>query len=692
MPSNFMKVPKDEEETENMKLQDVIDPKLIGELSKDNTVIGIDIGSRTGKAVMIHKDNLYTAQTGTGYDMQMTADELLEMLFEQAGITINEVQYIVGTGYGRVAMNFEGIDRHMVSEISCHAMGVHYLDSSTQTIIDIGGQDSKAIRVDENTGKVVSFVMNDKCAAGTGRFLEKVANILGYTTEEIGDVALKSKKEIEISSQCVVFAESEIISLRAAGELPEDIAAGIHFAAASRVYTLVKHVEFAPGLQFSGGVSNNKGMKYAIEKLMGVTIKPVPLNMIYAGCLGAAVYALKYLNIQESFISMSADYEPCDLSSVEKIIERELDRYIQKKDGTKKVGYTCTYTPVELLEAAGVQHLRLMQAGNTEEVSYGEVLTKSAYCDVIKSCLGRFALKSPINMAIDKMVLFYTCASMRKAAESMEAHFVETSIYATPRQGTRESSRNEYYQEMCNCRRDLETFIGHPISDEVIREKIQLYNMVRSKLKQISELRKRNEPAITGAEYLDIAKAYFYVAPDRLLPVLNELYDRLSQKPDKSTKRMRLMMVGGTVFDGDRRVINIIENQLGARVVVEDHCTGLSPFYHQLETEGNPVRNLAEGYLDKAPCAILAPIERRVEFSAKLAKEYQVDGVIYAYVKFCPSYGTLKGCFVKKFQELGIPLLELPVDYSKSDEGQLKTRIEAFTEVLLEVMTRKENG
>lgn len=674
-----------------MKLKEIIDAKVLDELSDKNTVIGIDIGSRTGKAVLIHKDEVYTAQVGTGYDMQMTANELLDMLFEQSGLSLDDVEYVVGTGYGRVAMKFENIPWHMVSEISCHAMGVHYLDAETQTIIDIGGQDSKAIRVDPHTGKVVSFVMNDKCAAGTGRFLEKVANILGYKTEEIGTMALKSEKDLEISSQCVVFAESEIISLRASGEKPEDIAAGVHYAAASRVYTLVKRVEFAPGLQFSGGVSNNEGMRAAFEKLIGVSIKKLPLDMIYAGCLGASIYALRYLNMQENYISMSLDNEPCDLSMMETEIEKAKERFIGKEDGTKKVAYNCTYTPVELLEAAGLQHFRLIQAGNTEEVATGEVLTKSAYCDVIKSCLGRFAMKSPINEAIDKMFVFYTCASMRKAAESINAHFKETSIYATPRQGMRESSRNEYLQEITNYKRDLEQFVGHKIPNEVIVEKIKEYNQVRMKLRKISELRKRNEPALTGGEFLDIAKGYFYLPPSQISPILDKIYDDLSQKADKTTRRMRLMMLGGTVFDGDRRVIDIIEKQLGARIVVEDHCTGLSPFYHQIEEEGEPLRNLAEGYLDKAPCAILAPIERRVEFAAKLAEEYQVDGIIYAYVKFCPSYGTLKGCFLKKFQEMNLPVLELPMDYSKSDEGQLKTRVEAFTEVLLEVMAKRGN-
>jgi predicted CoA-substrate-specific enzyme activase len=173
-------------------------------------------------------------------------------------------------------------------------MGAHVLNRGTRTIIDIGGQDSKAIKVDPDNGRVRDFVMNDKCAAGTGRFLEKIAELLDYQLEELGDRALEATKKIEISSQCVVFAESEVISLKARGERREDIAAGIHYASARRVRNLVNRVGLDPELVFSGGVSNNVGMKRALEDLVGHEITTTRLDMVYAGAVGAAVLAQKY--------------------------------------------------------------------------------------------------------------------------------------------------------------------------------------------------------------------------------------------------------------------------------------------------------------------------------------------------------------------------------------------------------------
>jgi predicted CoA-substrate-specific enzyme activase len=179
----------------------------------------------------------------------------------------------------------------VITEISCHAMGAHWLNAGTRTIIDIGGQDSKAIKVDPKTGRVVEFVMNDKCAAGTGRFLEKIAELLGFTLEELGPRALEADRKVEISSQCVVFAESEVISLKAKGERPENIAAGIHFASARRVRNLVNRLGLEPQLVFTGGVSNNPGMRNALEEVMGHPIQTTKIDMTYAGALGAAVFA-----------------------------------------------------------------------------------------------------------------------------------------------------------------------------------------------------------------------------------------------------------------------------------------------------------------------------------------------------------------------------------------------------------------
>lgn len=275
-----------------MELKDIIDSELISEIT-DDKVIGVDIGSRTGKAVLIANGNLYTAITPTGVFMQETADKLFEILLRETGLEIADIDYITATGYGRISLGFENVPLNVVTEISCHAMGAHFLNSKVQSIIDIGGQDSKAIKVDPRNGKVVEFIMNDKCAAGTGRFLEKAANLLDIEVEEMGDEALKATKPANISSQCVVFAESEVISLKARGETRADIAAGIHVATARRVRNLINRLGIEQELVFTGGVSNNVGMKKALEELLGHSISTVKLDTIYAGALGAAIFAQK---------------------------------------------------------------------------------------------------------------------------------------------------------------------------------------------------------------------------------------------------------------------------------------------------------------------------------------------------------------------------------------------------------------
>jgi len=275
----------------SMNISEVLCEEKLAELHDDISTIGIDIGSRQSKAVLIHDKKIHVAITASGVDSQETAERLIGKLIGGAGIPRDRISWIVGTGYGRVAMQFNDIPSGVMTEITCHALGAHFLNAGTKTIIDIGGQDCKAIKIDPKNGRVVEFVMNDKCAAGTGRFLEKTAEMLGYSLEELGDRALESKKKLEMSSQCVVFAESEIISLKARGESRQDIAAGIHFAAARRVKNLVNRIGLDPELIFSGGVSNNLGMKYALEELLKQPIKTTALDTVYCGALGAAVFA-----------------------------------------------------------------------------------------------------------------------------------------------------------------------------------------------------------------------------------------------------------------------------------------------------------------------------------------------------------------------------------------------------------------
>jgi predicted CoA-substrate-specific enzyme activase len=253
--------------------------------------IGIDIGSRATKGVLLLDGKITAAIVASGVSTKETAQNILNALLDGAHLKQDDVEYLVGTGYGRIVMEFDNIPTQILTEISCHAMGAYVLNPATQTIIDIGGQDSKAIKVDHTNGKVIEFIMNDKCAAGTGRFLEKVAQLLELTLDELGECALQAKNPVEISSQCVVFAESEVISLKARGATREDIAAGIHLATARRIKTLMRRIGLEPVILFTGGVTNNLGMRKALEDVLDIQLGDAPIDTTYAGALGAAVYA-----------------------------------------------------------------------------------------------------------------------------------------------------------------------------------------------------------------------------------------------------------------------------------------------------------------------------------------------------------------------------------------------------------------
>jgi predicted CoA-substrate-specific enzyme activase len=653
-------------------------------------VVGLDIGSRGSKGVLLKGNEIYTALIPTGLFMQETADEILGKLLAIAQLSRKDIGFIVGTGYGRISLKYDDIPYQVVTEISCHAMGVHAVVPQARTIIDIGGQDSKAIKIDPSTGKVVEFVMNDKCAAGTGRFLEKAANILGIDLSQLGEVAIQSKKPAQISSQCVVFAESEVISLRARGERSNDnearadIAAGIHLSAARRVHNLLGRIGIEPGLVFSGGVSNNRGMWHTLEELLGAKFTPTKIDMIFAGALGAAVYAGKHFaNLPKPAATITSDTLKLDLRQFTELINEEQQAVIDAK-GVKKAGYLCNYTPLELLSAAGTRYSRLIKGGSSKTTTAGELYTQSVFCDFTKSCIGNFQEGDPLYKSFDRVYNFHTCANMKRATEVIES-FVSTKLLNLPKLRDSQDAREFFRTEIITFKQDLEELTGRQISDDDVRAEIVRFNKIRRLYKRISELRKRAISPISGREYLDLVRGFFYLPADKLLRSLEQVYRHYQDlKPiaKKPGRPLRLMIAGSVVADGDRRLLNILEGEIGAQVVVEDHCAGLRPFYNTVPETGDPYLALANGYLDQAPCARMRPFDDAVDFSTKLAKEYDVDGVIYVFLKFCTCYGVSKKDYISQFQAQGLPVLEISSDYSESDHGQLKTRLEAFIEVL----------
>ncbi len=252
-------------------------------------VMGIDSGSTSTNAVIMDGDRkiVASAVVRTGAKSGESAQRILDEVLSEAGLKREDISWIVSTGYGRVSIPFADEN---VTEISCHGRGAHYFNPAVRIILDIGGQDSKAIRLNEK-GEVADFVMNDKCAAGTGRFLEMIARSLEVDVNELGSIALQSKEDIEITSMCSVFAESEVISLIANNREKTDIANGICRAVANKSYSLLKRVGLEAEFMMTGGVAKNAGVVRAVEEKLGTKLYICPEPEI-VGAAGAALYAL----------------------------------------------------------------------------------------------------------------------------------------------------------------------------------------------------------------------------------------------------------------------------------------------------------------------------------------------------------------------------------------------------------------
>ena len=252
--------------------------------------IGIDIGSTCAKTIVLNenKEIIQEFVQPTGWSSVDTAEEIHQKL-ELAGINLSDdSSCCVATGYGRISVPYAD---KTVTEITCHALGaVHLFQQPDLTVIDIGGQDTKIIQIEQ--GFVKDFIMNDKCAAGTGRFLEMMARSLEISIDELGPVSLQSKENIEISSMCSVFAESEVISLIAQNKEIADIAHGIHKAIAGKAMSLLKRVGLNPGYMMTGGVAKNPGVVAVLEEQLGEKLHIYEEPEI-VGALGAALYGLE---------------------------------------------------------------------------------------------------------------------------------------------------------------------------------------------------------------------------------------------------------------------------------------------------------------------------------------------------------------------------------------------------------------
>ena len=259
--------------------------------------MGVDIGSVSTKVVLISANEgikiVASKVAPTGVRGNEVANKLIDEILMEVNLKRDDLSLILATGYGRINVDFTDITK---TEISCHAKGAKYLFPNVHTIIDIGGQDSKAIRVGD-MGEVLDFAMNDKCAAGTGRFLEVMSHALQEKLDNFGILHKEAKNTVEITSICTVFAESEVVSLLAEGKDKKDVIKGINYSVAKRALSLMKRVGIKEEIVMTGGVAKNSGVVMALEDLLKLKIN-IPEHPQIMGALGAALFAKEMMEVK----------------------------------------------------------------------------------------------------------------------------------------------------------------------------------------------------------------------------------------------------------------------------------------------------------------------------------------------------------------------------------------------------------
>lgn len=249
-------------------------------------VAGVDIGSTMTKVVIWGENVLSTFIGPTGAEYRLLAHQVVRDALCQAHLSFEDLVYVISTGYGRMNVPFAD---GQITEVTCHAQGVFHIFPQARTIIDIGGQDSKAIKLNPE-GKMANFAMNDKCAAGTGRFLEVIAESLAMDLKELGERSLRAETPVKISSICTVFAEQEVMGHLADGRRLEDVLAGLHEAFASRIHSMAEQVKIESPVVLTGGGAKNVGLLKALERKLGYELL-VPPEPLITGALGAALLA-----------------------------------------------------------------------------------------------------------------------------------------------------------------------------------------------------------------------------------------------------------------------------------------------------------------------------------------------------------------------------------------------------------------
>ncbi|MBI5787297.1 MAG: 2-hydroxyacyl-CoA dehydratase [Candidatus Schekmanbacteria bacterium] len=642
---------------------------------------GIDIGSRSSKVVILEgRKVLATALFQSSMKVADRGRIVFDQALEKAGLREKEIDYIVATGYGRVNAPFA---RKTVTEITCHARGIHTLCPSVRTVIDIGGQDSKVIKLNA-AGEVVDFAMNDRCAAGTGKFLEVTSKAMDLDLDLFARLYFDSKNPCKISSMCTVFAESEVVSLVADGNSMEDIVAGLILAVCRRVGNMAKKLKVEADVAFTGGVAKNAGVRAGLSQEIERDFIKFDFDPQLNGAYGAAVIAQEQVSVDVACGGAVKKNLNCLEKLSELLRERPKQLAAQKAAGQKIVGHFCAYIPEEIIYAAGLIPLRLNQGGNVEVSTAGNSYLSSSSCPFTCSCIGLKESKQDFYYeAVDYVADAPSCLQMKRMLEVWEKYFGVKIIhvgfsrkYYTPE--GREFYRQGLEQLVC----ELEGIVKRPISAADLAEAIKLFNDIRSCQRKLYQALKSAK--ISWSDLIQFIRAGSVLDKRDYLLLLQALLNETDQHPANQVPAIRILLAGGMMASGDDKLINIFRD-LGMEFAMDELCSGSRGIY--IEVKEPNLDNLAAAYINNVPCGSLPyhdeQSDPRNKHIKRLIAEYKINGVLYYTLRFCDAYSFKLQALKQLLDTTGIPVLHLHSDYSDSDVGQLKTRVEAFRESLV---------
>ena len=362
-----------------------------------------------------------------------------------------------------------------------------------------------------------------------------------------------------------------------------------------------------------------------------------------------------------------------------------------KKEGLKIVGYfPGNYVPEEIIYASGAVPLCLIHGANPHPADVGLSLAPHVICPFSRTQLGERLLKeNPYYRMMDMLVAPITCQHLKKVAEIWEYNReVEMFKLGIPQQYTNDFEL-EYYADRLKLLRDrLQAFTGMEITDAKLGDAIDLYNKMRGFLREISFMRRDSDSLITSLEFVKLNHASFYADPVFMVDYLESLCNELKgKKVDSKIKKPGILLIGPNIGYGDYRVLELVE-AAGGEIVIEEICEGIRYYWHDIENSGNPFQSLTKGYLsERVPCAFMRNSARkRLDFVLKLIDDFNVSGVIWYELLYCETYDVESYYFAEEIGKRDIPMLILESGYSTADTGQMKTRIDAFIEIVKGVM------